>query len=135
MIKKIFYYLFLLSGILMLSSCAREQPVLNLQNQPASQQLTTEQVKKCIEMAGTGRGWQMHEVKPGLIDGVISRGGHYAEISIPYSNKGYSINYQTSQNLMAKDGSVHRNYNKWIKLLNKDIQSNLLIEQKKGLAK
>lgn len=116
-------------GLLLLASCARQQPVLNLQNQSIQAELTNSQIKKAILQGGATRGWQMREIKPGLIRGTVDRSGHHAEIEIPYSNKSYSINYVSSTNLMAKDGSIHRNYNKWVKLLDEAIQKALAHQQ------
>jgi len=129
MLKKIFF-LFLLSGVLFLASCTRERPILNLQNQPVAQELSAKQVKKCMELAGISRGWQMQTVKPGLIHGTISTRGHYAVVNIPYSNHGYSIEYQSSVNLLEKNGYIHRNYNRWISSLNQSIVENLAKEQR-----
>lgn len=130
MVKKLCYFLVLFSSLLLAVSCAKRQPVLNIQNKYVSSELTASKVKKCIELGGVSRGWQMSEVKPGLIHGVIDRRGHHAEIDIPYSSKGYSINYASSKNLMANGNMVHRNYNKWIKLLDESIQKYLRKERK-----
>lgn len=135
LIKNFIYCLLLLGFSLTLMSCAKTQPILNLYDQPASQNLTQSQVQKCIELAGTQRGWIMEETKPGLISGSIERNGHYARIKIPYSNKGYSINYDTSTNFMVSGDTIHRNYNKWIKILNQGIQENMRKENEKILLK
>jgi hypothetical protein len=133
---KHFICCFLITGALcLLTSCAKTQPILNLTDQPVTQNLTSSQVKKCIELAGSKRGWLMEESKPGLIKASIQSHGHYAKISIPYSNKGYSINYESSKNLMATDGDIHRNYNKWIRELDKEIQNNLRKENEKVILK
>ena len=113
---------------LLSSSCAsmkRTQPVLNFSQQLVPNSLTTEQVKKCILLAGVKRKWHMREIHPGIIHGIINVRSHEAEIDIPYSNKEYSINYRSSENLKYNDGMIHRNYNKWIKLLNAAIQKNM----------
>lgn len=131
MTKKLVYFLVLFSALLVSVSCSRTQPIQNIPTQSvAATGLSASQVKKCIELAGASRGWKMTEVKSGLIRGVINTHGHHAEIDIPYSSAGYAINYASSQNLKAKEGLVHRNYNKWIKLLDKGIQKYLAQEHK-----
>ena len=64
--------------------------------------------------------------EPGLIEASINVRTHKATVSIPYSAKGYSIEYKDSVNLGHKGNNIHRNYNKWVTLLDRDIQQELL---------
>lgn len=107
----------------LVSAWAKQQPILNMQGRPTGNGMTANDVKKCIEISGAEKRWNMREVKPGLIRGNIDVRSHQAEISIPYSNTEYAINYVSSSNLMAEGGLIHRNYNKWIKLLDESIQT------------
>ncbi|EAU0260602.1 hypothetical protein A6855_28670, partial [Salmonella enterica] len=50
---------------------------------------------------------------------------HIAEVRITYSATGYSIKYDSSLNLLASGGKIHKNYNRWVRNLDKDIQINL----------
>ena len=123
MLKKSIYYVVLLGGLLSLAACAKVQPIVNLQHQPIKRTVTQNQVRSCIVSAGKARHWRMDEMKPGVIRGHIDVRGHLASIDIKYSKKDYSINYRSSENLLARGGSIHRNYNKWVKLLNRNIQA------------
>jgi hypothetical protein len=130
MIKILSRILLITLGLLLLASCARQLPILNLQNQPIQANLSNNQIKKAIMLAGAQRGWQMREVKPGMIHGSISRRGHVAGINIAYSNTSYSINYASSSNMMEKGtGTIHRNYNRWVQLLSESIQKALAHSQ------
>lgn len=122
--KKISYALILSTAFLLLVSCARVQPVLNIQNQQVYH-LTTNDVKRGIELGAADKRWQTKEVKPGLIFAWINVRSHYAAVNINYSANSYSITYVASRNLMAQNGKIHRNYNKWIKLLDKSIHRRL----------
>jgi hypothetical protein len=48
-----------------------------------------------------------------------------AEVRIPYTATSYSINYESSLNLKASNGKIHKNYNRWVHNLDHDIQLNL----------
>ena len=106
-----------------MAACAKEHPILNFHDQFVGHNMTKNQVRSCIFSAGKARKWQMKEIKPGLIRGRTNVRGHIASIDINYSDKNYSIDYKSSENLLAKGGSIHRNYNRWVNLLNNGIQS------------
>lgn len=126
MFKQIFRYILVFVGVLLLSACAKLQPIVNYQNQAVPKTVSIARMQQGILMSGKEIGWHMKTIKPGLIHGWIDVRGHYAAININYSSTKYSINYDTSRNLMASDGQIHRNYNKWVTLLNKKIQSHLV---------
>jgi hypothetical protein len=48
-----------------------------------------------------------------------------AEVRVNYTATSYSITYANSQNLRASGGKIHKNYNRWVNNLDKDIQVNL----------
>lgn len=122
MIKKILSSVMLLPLLMLLASCSsvKLQPTLNVSEHVPSS-LTTHQVKECIHRAGTQKKWLMEDIKPGLIRGTIYVRNHEAKIDIAYSKENYSINYHSSEHLMHKNNMIHRNYNKWIILLNEAI--------------
>ena len=78
-------------------------------------------------MAATNerRYWHAVKVKPGLIRATAFVRNHRADVKIPYSSSNYSIIYEGSHNLRAGNGLIHRNFNKWVILLNRDIQYHL----------
>lgn len=122
MLKKIYYGLVLLSSVLLVS-CSTIHPILNIQNRAIPQGLTTSRVRQCIETAAAEKRWYTHQIKPGVMDAWINVRSHYATVIINYTNKAYSINYKSSRNLSAQDGMIHRNYNKWVTLLDRRIQN------------
>ena len=110
---------------LMVGCVGRTKPVYNIENQPIDYTLTTEQVEKAITKAGAQKKWRMMVIKPGEIVGNILVRSHKARIQIDYTEKFYAITYLESNNLLYKDGKIHRNYNRWINSLDQTIQSNL----------
>ena len=59
--------------------------------------------------------------------GRIALRTHTAAIDVEHTTKSYTIKYRDSQNLDARDGMIHRNYNGWIQNLDKAIRSELTL--------
>jgi hypothetical protein len=49
------------------------------------------------------------------------RGRHRAEVEIRYTSFQYTIEYVSSQLLLAKQGTIHKNYNRWVESLDSQI--------------
>jgi hypothetical protein len=79
--------------------------------------------------ACTNRRWIPRVVEPDKLSvSILVRGVHYAEVSIPFDGSSYSIIYVTSRELDAdvKKNKIHRNYNKWVSVLNYEISRQLV---------
>lgn len=122
--KKVVRALAVIAVIGALAGCARTAPVEQIHTTVSSGH-TADQVKKAILKAGIQREWIMTEAGPGVITGRLQARDHSAEVRIPYSASSYSINYSSSMNLKFADGKIHKNYNRWVRNLDKDIQLNL----------
>ena len=111
-----------------LTGCATSQPINNITETPVPRLVTAsqDQVGKAIISAVNARGWRVIKDEPRLIEASINVRSHRADVSIPYSEKGYSIEYKNSVNLDHSDDMIHRNYNKWVTLLDRQIQQELL---------
>ncbi|MGR5942983.1 hypothetical protein [Enterobacter sp. C4G1] len=107
-----------------LAGCARTAPIEQIHS-TVSTGHTAEQVKTAIVKAGQKREWIMTDAGPGVLKGRLQARDHSVEVRIPYSATGYSINYESSLNLKASDGKIHKNYNRWVRNLDHDIQMNL----------
>lgn len=126
MFKKIIIGVTFLITSMLLFSCARVAPVVNLHDEVVPAHLTRHQVGVAIQNAAQERRfWHVAKVKPGMIRATVFVRNHRATVMIPYSSHSYSIVYQSSYNLKAGNGKIHRNYNKWVLLLNRDIQYHL----------
>ena len=86
---------------------------------------SNDQIRDAIVQAGLGRKWMMNQISPGVIDAHLDNRKHSAAVRITYSASGYTINYVNSHNLMAENGQIHRNYNRWVNNLDRDIQIKL----------
>ena len=107
-----------------LAGCARTARIDQVHSSVSAGH-TQEQVKNASLKAGVQRQWIMSEVGPGVIKGRQQTRNHVAEVRITYSATGYDIKYDSSLNLQASGGKIHKNYNRWVHNLDKDIQVNL----------
>ena len=113
------------------AGCFRCEPILNVTEAvvvaPAGKPVSADQVKLSIVRAGSALGWQIKEEGPGKLLGTLILRSHTAVVEIPYSATSYSIRYKSSIDLKEGDGQIHKNYNGWIKNLNKGINAQLLL--------
>ncbi len=122
--KKVIRWAAAIAVIGALAGCARTAPIEQIQT-TVSAGHTEAQVKKAIIKAGAQREWIMSDAGPGVIKARQQSRDHVAEIKITYSATSYSISSESRLNLMASGGKIHRNYNRWVHNLDKDIQINL----------
>jgi hypothetical protein len=107
--------------------CNHNQPINDVVNVPFSypqgKALSMTEIQRAIINAGSGLGWVMQPAGPGKISGRLALRTHLAEVDIEHNTKTYSIKYRDSQNLDAKDGTIHKNYNSWVQNLDRAIQA------------
>ncbi len=102
---------------------------------PATIQASQEQVKQAILKNLVARKWTVQRISPELIQAEITvRGQFHAEIDIPYSASTYKIVYRDSRDLDYKDGKIHKNYIRWVRLLDKGILRELRDNQNERTA-
>src|SRR5437762_7756330 len=85
-----------------ITACARNAPVYNLPEAPVTASkpnASLDEVGKAIIRAGATLGWQMKQVKPGLILGTLNVREHMAAVDVQYTPQSYSIQYKDSSNL------------------------------------
>ena len=114
------------SQALTLGACTTK-PVLNVTDTPisTSKALQASQVRLAIVTAGGVLGWQIVELKPGLMQGTLQLRDHTTVVEIPYTTTKYSILFKSGTNLNEKDGQIHKNYNGWVQNLDKGITAAL----------
>lgn len=88
---------------------------------------TAEQMEQAILNAqNSDRGWALKKQNEGLITGHLINREYTADVQIPYTASGYTIKYVGSSENLNSDGKIiHRNYNRWVANLDKDIQKEL----------
>jgi hypothetical protein len=110
----------------------RRKPVYNVENVSFSTssgtEVTLEQVGEAVEKAIRNRGWNFSPVSNTTIEAsILVRSRHKAIVDISYTTSTFSIQYKDSDVLLyeKEDGKIHRNYNKWVILLEREIQDQL----------
>lgn len=121
--KAVRYFLFGVFALLV--GCSTIQPVYNVHDQAIPSGLTKVQIIRAMKKALTAKRWNIQKADETTVYATISTREHFASIEIPYTTSHYSIIYRDSRNLQAQGDMIHRNYNKWIALLNKQIQTEL----------
>ncbi|WP_455929240.1 hypothetical protein [Pseudomonas fluorescens] len=117
----------LITLALLTTAGCTNKPVLNTQHDlPATAQLSEEKIKQVIVAALQKREWTVQRLSPQLVQAEITvRNQFHAEIDIRYTRTSYAITYRDSRDLGYKDGKIHRNYNRWVSMLDRDIMAGL----------
>lgn len=117
----------LITLALLTTAGCTNKPVLNTQHDlPVTAQLSEEKVKQVIVAALQKREWTVQRLSPQLVQAEITvRNQFHAEIDIRYTRNSYTITYRDSRDLGYKDGKIHRNYNRWVSMLDRDIMAGL----------
>jgi hypothetical protein len=117
----------LITLALLTTAGCTSKPVLNTQHDlPATAQLSEEKIKQVIVAALQKREWIVQRLSPQLVQAEITvRNQFHAEIDIRYTRTSYAITYRDSRDLGYKDGKIHRNYNRWVSMLDRDIMAGL----------
>jgi len=98
---------------------------------------TVEQTEQAILEVLPRRGWTAESVQPGRVVAFLSIRKHLLRVDIRYDAQQVNLFYVNSDNLAAHveaDGQVyaHRNVNRWIQLLARDIASELALAPQTG---
>ena len=118
----------LTATLIFLTGC-KSLPVYNVENAPidVSAKHSSKNIKNSIMRAGVALGWNMKAKKRGHIVATLFLRKFVAIVDIRYNKKSYSITYKKSQGLQYDGTNIHKNYNGWIKNLDRGIQAQLSI--------
>ncbi len=118
----------LLAALLVVGACSRTAPVYDVRDRPipvVAQKLSLDEIGQNIMSAGRRRHWRIDPIGPGRMTGRLDDRQHEAVIDISYTQQSYSITLADSVNLRQEGGEIHKKYNKWIRLLQSDIDDRL----------
>ena len=91
---------------------------------------TTSQVQRAVKASMARRGWVPGREKAGYIEGTLTKGDRYfVRIGVSYDDTKITIRYLDSDGLDydAEDGTIHSSYNKWMRMLSREIGVNLAL--------
>lgn len=114
-----------------LAACI-SKPIYNVEdrNFSTSAMIPIGTVQEKIKVIGSERGWLFEDVAPGHMIGKVGNPKHSAKVDLFYTQTSFSIKYLSSQNLRARDGTIHHRYNRWIELFERDLVSKLGLASK-----
>ena len=116
---------FLFVFALMLSGCAHLNlyPVMNFEDQPILDGVTPQAFQEAVIAGTVRRGWIFRRVTDGHLEGTLQVRSHSAVVDLRHTESTYSITYRDSMNLMFNGSEIHRNDNRWVVNLNRDIRA------------
>ncbi|MDM1696715.1 hypothetical protein [Thiopseudomonas alkaliphila] len=119
-----------LSGFIL--ACSTSQPLVNPQSAIYQQPVSDETMQQAIYAALKKYEWQLVKQQPGAVYASYNKNNrHLANIKITYNSRQFKIQHESSTglNYKAEKGSIHRNYNRWVRNLVNDINSELSFSQ------
>ena len=115
--------------VLGLSFCQRIEPIQNVVDNPIPRQMQSlplETIEQQVVLGGNSAPWQLVRVAPGLISGTVSFRSHSAKVDVLVTTQSYSIRYVSSTNLAERGDEIHRNYNRAVETLRRNIDNHLI---------
>ncbi|HIV55145.1 MAG TPA: hypothetical protein H9898_05130 [Candidatus Anaerobiospirillum stercoravium] len=90
--------------------------------------VTSAEVKQVIKDAGAKRDWIVKDMGNGVCEATYIARGHQIVVKVTYDKDSYEISYVSSQGMKVdtQEGTIHRNYNRWVNNLKHDIDLGLL---------
>lgn len=106
------------------TGCRSRSPIYNVERHamPAeAKQLSTQEIGQRIRRTLARRDWHCNQTTPNTLICNVKRRTHNAIVQIDYDQYYFAIHCVNTTNLNHSGGMVHQKYNKWIKLMEKDI--------------
>ncbi len=110
-------------GFLTVTGCATTAPIESPVTQNIPTGLTNDEVKSVIVTTASSREWRVSKSSKGSLEMFYARGSVSATIRVDYTTSNYTITYVSSTGMKAAGGKIHKNYNRWIRNLVKDINT------------
>jgi len=129
-----------ISILLLFTACERRPLIENVTNDiivtQSGSNPTIVQVRTAIRNAAAEKNWKLKETGPNSFLITFARGKRFAHAVINYSKTAFSITYKSSYRLGYRPAisdwdvshnvpTIHRVYNKWVRILKKNIRRNL----------
>lgn len=108
-----------------LMGCKTSEPIYDVSRAsiPTSNRTSLDSTGELIVKALHYKRWKVVSQDPGIIVASIDVRKHAATIEIKYDERSFAIKHMRSSLLKHDTGkqTIHRNYNKWIRLLEEEI--------------
>jgi hypothetical protein len=116
--------------VFLLSGCKSVQPVYNVVDHPLPDvvsKLSQEKAENIFIAVASKRGWIFRKAESGGLEGSLNIRAHSAKVTASVDPKSFSIKYLSSSNLHATENQIDKNYNRWIRYLEQDVASALIL--------
>lgn len=117
------------AALALTTACSGLRPIQNYASVPAVRydgtSLSQERVAQAIIRGGASKGWVVQPKAPGRMLAILNLRSHQAVVEITYTDRDYSITYQSSINLDVDGDRINKNYNRWLENLRQAITSEL----------
>ena len=116
--------IYVLGIVALITGCSHHAPIYNVENHPLppqAQRMTNQEIGQRISQVVCKRDWHCIQKTPNSLMCNIDVRTHQACVKIDYTQCHFSIHYMNASNMSSKCGEIHPKYNKWIKLMEKDI--------------
>ena len=113
--------------VLFMTGCPA--PLYNVDKQEikTEKKMSLDEVFAKIKEAGQLTGWNITKTGPNEAAGTLKIRVHVAHVKIKFDESSYGIKYNGGTNLSYEPikGTIHENYNKWVKNLAHNIDTQL----------
>ncbi len=114
---------------LFITGCARTNSIQTFDNSRYFQKrVSTNKIARAIRDGAQRKGWDIRKIRNGLmVATILVRNKYFVAVNINYNAYGYKISYKNSRNMKYNpaDNSIHPSYNKWVRLLQENINYEL----------
>jgi len=87
--------------------------------------LTNDKVRTAVRETFLGRGWLPTDKGPNAVEAKLEKSKYNAVVTATWTTQAVTIKYKSSEGLRAEGDQIHRNYNKWIRYLERDLSLKL----------
>ena len=122
--KSIVYALGIIILINGITGCSHRAHIYNVENHPLppeAQRMANQEIGQKISQVVYKRDWSCNQQTPNSLMCHIDKRNHQACVKIEYTQYHFSIHNMNTSHLGQKCGEIHPKYNKWIKIMEKDI--------------
>ena len=118
-----------LAALCAVSACSHTVPIINPTFETST--ASPSNMEKAIRLALLNRGWTVNSFRPGRFEATYRRGDEIdATITVTYVGRKVTIQHVRSNGLQyggneQGDLAIHKNYNRWVTFLERDIQRNV----------
>lgn len=119
----------LCAGAFMLSvtACSGTAP-MNQYSGAIPDGVTAAEVKQAIKDAGAKRDWIIKDMGKNACEATYVARGHSIRVMVSFDQDSYDISYVSSTGMKYNqtEGTIHRNYNRWVNNLRHDLDIALM---------